>query len=143
MSPDPSYFGAAQAEHLQAVRACNRPIIREPSVVTQIRRMRGENSPDISNDIRRVAHLGYMNIFRYRAGKGREVFPDPLRPNLWGTETLGGDWKGRLLVVLKEFAPLHDLEERTRPVKTADVRIRRLEHLSTVVLGQAFDGETR
>lgn len=72
-----------------------------------------KNSPDIDNYIRRQTHPGYVNIFRYRAGKGREIFPDPLRPNLWGTETLGGDWNGRLLIVLKEFAPLHDLLERT------------------------------
>ncbi len=43
---------------------------------------------------------------------GRNPFPNPAQPNLWGTETLAGDWGGRMLIVLKDFAPTLDLEHR-------------------------------
>jgi hypothetical protein len=68
--------------------------------------------PEIPAAIREIRHDGFRNVFEYLS-LGRNPFPDPTHPNLWGTETLAGDWGGRLLIILKDFAPTLDLETRT------------------------------
>ncbi len=68
-------------------------------------------TPEIPTKIRAIRHDGFCNVFEY-VSLGRSPFPDPTHPNLWGTETLAGDWCGHLLIVLKDFAPTLDLENR-------------------------------
>lgn len=68
-------------------------------------------TPGIPSDIQQIRHDGFRNVFEY-VSLERSPFPNPARPNLWGTETLGGDWNGRMLIVLKDFAPTIDLENR-------------------------------
>jgi hypothetical protein len=68
-------------------------------------------TPEIPAAVRAIRHEGFRNVFEYLA-LGHNPFPDPTRPTVWGTETLAGDWNGRLLVVLKDFAPTLDLEHR-------------------------------
>jgi hypothetical protein len=69
-------------------------------------------TPEVPSSIRDICHDGFRNVFEYPL-RGRDPFPDHTRPNLWGTETLGGDWNGTLLIVLKDFAPTEDLENRS------------------------------
>lgn len=68
-------------------------------------------TPEIPTAIREIRHDGFRNVFEYHS-LGRNPFPDPTHPTVWGTETLAGDWGGRLLIVLKDFAPTLDLENR-------------------------------
>lgn len=65
-------------------------------------------TPPIPNYIRQIHLRDYKNIFQYPAS----YFPNPQHPNLWGTETLCGDWDGRLLIVAKDFAPTEYLNAR-------------------------------
>lgn len=60
---------------------------------------------------------GYRNPLSPGAWKSNP-FPDPAHPNLWGTESLAGDWGGRLLLVFKDFAETRFLEQRhdLRPI---------------------------
>lgn len=68
-------------------------------------------TPKIPTEIREIRHDGFRNVFEYLSF-GRDPFPDPTFPTVWGTETFAGDWGGRLLIVLKDFAPTLDLENR-------------------------------
>ena len=45
--------------------------------------------------MRTLEHSGYRNIFSFELGNY----------NLFGTETLCGDWDGDLLIVAQDFAP--------------------------------------
>ncbi len=49
--------------------------------------------PAVPEKIKNIRLDGYKNVFEYESNP----FPDPSHPNLWGTETLFGDWDGRLL----------------------------------------------
>ncbi len=60
-------------------------------------------TPPIPDELKQIRLAGYRNIFELQ-GDPRYRLPDPARPNLWGTETLCGDWSGRLLIVLKDFS---------------------------------------
>lgn len=68
-------------------------------------------TPPLPDWIAKLGLAGYRNVFDY-AKVGVQPFVDPKRPNLWGTETLAGDWDGRLLVVFKDFAETAFLENR-------------------------------
>lgn len=68
-------------------------------------------TPEIPEWIKSLRQPGYRNIFEYNEG-GHSPFPDPSRPNLWGTETLAGDWNGNLLIVFKDFAETGFLHRR-------------------------------
>jgi hypothetical protein len=57
-------------------------------------------TPAIPGWIRQLAASGYTNIFSCKLGNA----------NLFGTETLLGDWDGLILVVAKDFAPFDEVE---------------------------------
>lgn len=59
-------------------------------------------TPEIPDEIKRLSADSYKNIFDFRLGN----------ENLFGTETLCGDWNGDLLVVAKDFAPSVVIENR-------------------------------
>lgn len=65
-------------------------------------------TPAIPDFIKAIRHDGYKNIFEFDDG----VFPKSQEKNLWGTETLCGDWDGKLLIILKDFAPTGHFEDR-------------------------------
>src|SRR6185312_12826283 len=65
-------------------------------------------TPAVPEKIKNIRLDGYRNIFEYESNP----FPDPNHPNLWGTETLFGDWDGRLLIVLKDFSSTETLKNR-------------------------------
>lgn len=69
------------------------------------------NTPRVPAEFARLGAPGYRNIWKI-AEASPAVFPDPNHPNLWGTETLCGDWDGNVLVVLKDFASTGWLETR-------------------------------
>jgi hypothetical protein len=52
-------------------------------------------TPSIPGWIMSLEHPSYRNIFSFRLGNR----------NLWGTETLLGDWYGKYLLVAKDFYP--------------------------------------
>lgn len=52
-------------------------------------------TPPIPDRIKELRLEGYKNIFEYGLGN----------KNLFGTETLCGDWDGDILIVAKDFAP--------------------------------------
>ncbi len=52
-------------------------------------------TPEIPPWMRTLEHSGYRNIFSFELGNY----------NLFGTETLCGDWDGDLLIVAQDFAP--------------------------------------
>lgn len=52
-------------------------------------------TPPIPARFRSISSPGYVNIFEF--GLGNE--------NLWGTETMLGDWNGEYLLVAKDFYP--------------------------------------
>lgn len=53
------------------------------------------NTPDVPDVIRRIRHPAYKNIYEYDLGN----------QNLWGTESLLGDWNGEYLLIAKDFYP--------------------------------------
>lgn len=53
-------------------------------------------TPVIPDEIRKIRHLGYKNIF--------EIIPENKR--LYGTESLMGDWNGHGLILAQDFAPV-------------------------------------
>lgn len=57
-------------------------------------------SPPIPASIRNISHPLYRNIFSYNLGNS----------NLWGTETLFGDWDGKFLLIAKDFYPTSYIE---------------------------------
>jgi hypothetical protein len=61
----------------------------------------GFSTPIIPEEIRAIRHPAYKNIFEYELGN----------ENLWGTETLFGDWAGHTLIVAKDFYPASYIEE--------------------------------
>lgn len=65
-------------------------------------------TPAVTQEIKNIRLDGYKNIFEYESNP----FPDPSHPNLWGTETLCGDWDGKLLIILKDFGPTGYVEKR-------------------------------
>lgn len=60
-------------------------------------------TPVIPSALRRLRARGYRNIFEL-TDTGR----------LYGTETMAGDWQGRLLLLSKDFAPSALIERRLR-----------------------------
>ena len=68
-------------------------------------------TPTIPGWIADIELPGYTNVFGYRPN-GISPFPAPQHPNLWGTETLFGDWNGCMLIVLKDFAHTSFLASR-------------------------------
>lgn len=52
-------------------------------------------TPPIPARFRRICSPGYVNIFEFGLGN----------KNLWGTETMFGDWNGEYLLVAKDFYP--------------------------------------
>jgi len=58
-------------------------------------------TPPIPDWIASLAHPLYRNIFSFGLGNR----------NLWGTETLLGDWNGRYLLVAKDFYPASYIKE--------------------------------
>jgi hypothetical protein len=52
-------------------------------------------TPLVPDWVRRVSHPRYRNIYSFGLGN----------QNLWGTETLLGDWDGEHLLVAKDFYP--------------------------------------
>ena len=52
-------------------------------------------TPPIPPEFRRISARGYLNIFDLNLGN----------QNLWGTETMLGDWDGEYLLVAKDFYP--------------------------------------
>lgn len=69
-------------------------------------------TPPLPDWITRLRLAGYRNVFDY-VRAGQQPFANPAHPNLWGTETLAGDWDGRLLVVFKDFAETAFVENRS------------------------------
>jgi hypothetical protein len=61
----------------------------------------GFSTPIIPEEIRAIRHPAYKNIFEYELGN----------ENLWGTETLFGDWAGHTLIVAKDFYPAELIEQ--------------------------------
>jgi hypothetical protein len=61
-------------------------------------------TPPIPQWIRTLSTCGYSNIYSYGLGN----------TNLFGTETLLGDWDGPVLVVAKDFAPAKEVESLIR-----------------------------
>jgi hypothetical protein len=59
-------------------------------------------TPAIPQRIKTLSCVGYRNIFEFKLGN----------QNLFGTETLCGDWDGDLLIVAKDFAPAVFIEKR-------------------------------
>lgn len=59
-------------------------------------------TPIIPDWVRGLSHPLYRNIFSYDLGN----------KNLWGTETLLGDWGGAFLLVAQDFYPTSWIEER-------------------------------
>jgi len=57
-------------------------------------------TPLIPDWIKSLSHPGYRNIFSYGLGN----------TNLWGTESLLGDWSGRYLLVAKDYYPSQEVE---------------------------------
>lgn len=53
------------------------------------------STPHIPDEIRRIRHPAYKNIYEYGLGN----------QNLWGTESLLGDWNGEYLLIAKDFYP--------------------------------------
>jgi hypothetical protein len=68
----------------------------------------------IPEKIKNIRVDGYKNIFDFESNP----FADADHPNLWGTETLFGDWDGKLLIVLKDFSSTEFLKNRSdnRPI---------------------------
>jgi hypothetical protein len=58
-------------------------------------------TPSIPRWIQDKRHPQYRNIFEYQLGNS----------NLWGTETLLGDWDGEYLLVAKDFYPTQYIQE--------------------------------
>ncbi|TPM27053.1 hypothetical protein [Mesorhizobium sp. B2-3-5] len=52
-------------------------------------------TPPIPARFRSICSPGYVNIFKFGLGN----------KNLWGTETMFGDWNGEYLLVAKDFYP--------------------------------------
>lgn len=61
-------------------------------------------TPPIPRWIKELRLSGYRNIYEYELGQ----------QNLFGTETLFGDWFGELLLLAKDFAPSKYVEDRIR-----------------------------
>lgn len=59
-------------------------------------------TPPIPQWISELSHPAYENIYSFDLGQ----------PNLWGTETLLGDWGGRFLLVAQDFYPSSWIKER-------------------------------
>ena len=59
-------------------------------------------TPPIPSWIKDLRVTGYRNIYEYELGQR----------NLYGTETLYGDWSGDLLLLAKDFAPSNYVENR-------------------------------
>jgi len=51
------------------------------------------NTPEVPEAIRKLRHPAYKNIYEFGLGN----------QNLWGTETLLGDWAGKYLLIAKDF----------------------------------------
>lgn len=62
----------------------------------------GFKTPAIPQSVRKIYHARYRNIFSFGLGN----------KNLWGTETLLGDWDGEHLLIAKDFYPAQYIEER-------------------------------
>lgn len=58
-------------------------------------------TPDIPSWIKRIDHPLYRNIYSYKLRN----------KNLWGTETLLGDWDGEYLLLAKDFYPAIYIDE--------------------------------
>jgi hypothetical protein len=58
--------------------------------------------PAIPDWVKQLFHPKYRNIYSYRLGN----------ENLWGTETLLGDWGGEYLLITQDFAPTSYIEAR-------------------------------
>ncbi len=67
-----------------------------------MRSRNGFSTPPIPEWIRTLRVDGYRNVYEYELGQR----------NLWGTETLFGDWRGSLLLLGKDFAPSSYVEQR-------------------------------
>ena len=61
-------------------------------------------TPPVPESIKKLRCGSYMNIFEFNLGNR----------NLFGTETLCGDWDGDLLIVAEHFAPTSVIECRSR-----------------------------
>jgi hypothetical protein len=61
-------------------------------------------TPPIPIWIPKISHPSYINIFDFNLGN----------KNLWGTETLLGDWSGRYLLLAKDFYPSSYVHEGIR-----------------------------
>lgn len=61
-------------------------------------------TPPIPRWIRGISHPLYRNIFTFELGNA----------NLWGTETLLGDWDAEHLLIAKDFYPAQYIEEAVR-----------------------------
>jgi len=61
-------------------------------------------TPFVPEGIRNLRCKSYKNIFEYNLGNR----------NLFGTETLCGDWDGDLLIVAEDFAPTSVIEDRLK-----------------------------
>jgi hypothetical protein len=58
-------------------------------------------TPEIPDWVREINHACYKNIFSYDLGNS----------NLWGTETLLGDWDGEYLLIAKDFYPARYIDD--------------------------------
>lgn len=77
-------------------------------------------TPNIPEWIMEISHPAYRNIFDYNLGN----------QNLWGTETLLGDWDGKYLLIAKDFYPTSKIEDALRlgdanPYHYRDIRTNR------------------
>lgn len=59
-------------------------------------------TPDVPHWIQAIEHWDYKNIYSYGLGN----------KNLWGTETLFGDWDGEFLLVAQDFCPTSYIDAR-------------------------------
>ena len=61
-------------------------------------------TPDVPDAVRRLAFPGYVNVFSMGLGNR----------NLWGTESLFGDWSGHTLLLAQDFYPALWVANRAR-----------------------------
>jgi hypothetical protein len=98
-------------------------------------------TPVVPEEIRNIRLDGYKNVFEYASNP----FPDPSHPNLWGTETLFGDWDGKLLIVLKDFSSTETLKSRSdgRPIYSHGPKIQTNRNLISFLENTKFGFLTR
>jgi hypothetical protein len=90
---------SARAEHSGLPTVAPRALTTKEATASAKAAHGGFKTPEIPRSIREMKAVPYVNIFELNLGN----------KNLYGTETLLGDWDGPLLVVAKDFAPADEV----------------------------------